>query len=150
MTLQTLIKSPTTNMNMDWQILSQKLFFRLRFLCWNFLPKITFTRDPLELRTLPELHHNKLSAAKNPSTKIHKDCVQAMPINPVISKSHTKLLPQNTWAQYNICNHNNKTTFTISIFKFQVSEAISVTSTTKYFNLESLMSTRNYKLRAFA
>ncbi len=155
MRLQTLIKSPTTNMNMDWQILSQRLFFRLRFLCWNCLPKITFTRDPLELKTLPELHHNKLSAAKNPSTKIHKDCVQAMPINPVISKSHTKLLPQNTGAQYNICNHNNKKTFTIPvrtlyIFRFQVSEAISVTSTTKYFNLESLMSTRNYKLRAFA
>jgi len=115
MTLQTLIKSPTTNMNMDWQILSQRLFFRLRFLCWNCLPKITFTRGPLELRTLPELHHNKLSAVKNPSTKIHKDYVQAMPINPVISKSHTKLLPQNTWAQYNICNHNNKKTFTIPV-----------------------------------
>jgi hypothetical protein len=113
MTLETLNKSPTTNMNMDWQILSSKTFFQSRISILKLSAKITSTRDPLELRTLPELHHNKLSAAKNPSTKIHKDCVQAMPINPV--KSHTKRLWQNTWAQYNICNHNNKKTFTIPV-----------------------------------
>jgi hypothetical protein len=114
MAFQTLIKSPTTNMNMDWQYYHKDFFSGLRFLCWNCLPKITFTRDPLELKTLPELHHNKLLAGKNPNPKIHKDCVQAMPINPVISKSHTKLLPWNTWAQY-ICNHNNKKTFIIPV-----------------------------------
>ncbi len=92
MTLETLNKSPTTNMNMDWQILSSKTFFQSRISILKLSAKITSTRDPLELRTLPELHHNKLSAAKNPSTKIHKDCVEAMPINPVISKSHTKRL----------------------------------------------------------
>jgi hypothetical protein len=82
-------------MNMDWQILSQRLFFRTKISMLKLSAKnnLYITRDPLELRTLPELHHNKLSATKNPSTKIYKDCVQAMPINPVISKSHTKLLP---------------------------------------------------------